>query len=70
MGSFPEIRFFNGGWGGWGGWVTLCYTQGMYQIGKLTSTPCFTKSAFFRVSGERGGRNNATKYCIDGLSYT
>ena len=70
MGSFPEIRFFNGGGAGGGGWVTLFHTQGMYQIGKLTSTPCFTKSAFFRVSGERGGRNNATKYCIDELSYT
>ena len=32
-----------------------------HQIGKLTSTPCFTKSAFFRVSGERGAEEQGHK---------
>ena len=32
---------------GGGGGVTLCHTQGTYQIGMSTSTPCFTKSYIF-----------------------
>ena len=32
---------------GGGGGVTLCHTQGTFQIGMLTSTRCYTKSDFF-----------------------
>ena len=51
------LGFFKGGGGG----GTLCHAQGTDQIGMSTSTPFYTKSDFFWMSSERGGRDKPTK---------